>query len=381
MQKKVLFTASTYSHIVNFHIPYLEWFHSEGWIVHVGCGGTAKKILCADQVLHLPFEKKMHAPSNLRAASMLRHIISEQRYDLVIAHTSLAAFFTRLALKGLKRRPRVINVAHGYLFGGGGQGGMKDKILIAAEKIVSKETDLVLTMNNWDYEAAKKYALAPEIYNIPGIGVDFEKRCAAAPATRESLRRKRSIPENAFVLFFAAEFSSRKNQAMLIRGMQYLPDQVVLVLAGLGEQFESCKELAKSLNLEKRVIFPGYVSDVASWYAASDAAVSSSRSEGLPFNVMEAMYCGLPVVASSVKGHMDLIEDGKTGLLFAYDNETEFASQIKKLARSEALCSELGVNASKSVLKYDINHVRTIVVERYVLLLSTDTFSKRKMNY
>lgn len=366
MQQKVLFTASTYSHIVNFHIPYLEWFHSKGWIVHVGCGGKVKEIPYADQVLHLPFEKKMHAVSNLCAANMLRHEMGKQGYDLVITHTSLAAFFTRLAIKGLKRRPRMINVAHGYLFGGGKKNGTKDKILIAAEKIVARQTDLVLTMNEWDYEAAKKHTLAPKVYNIPGIGVDFEKRCTSVPDARGILRREWNIPDDAFVLFFAAEFSSRKNQAMLIRAMQHLPEHIVLVLAGLGDLFEECKTLAKRLNVEQRVVFPGYVSDVASWYAASDAAVSSSRSEGLPFNIMEAMYCGLPVAASAVKGHTDLIEDGKTGLLFEYDNDDLFASQIKKLAESEVLCLKLGTNAKTSVLKYDISNVLSLVVEKYV---------------
>lgn len=367
MQKKVLFTASTYSHIVNFHIPYLEWFHSKGWSVHVGCGGKEKEIPYADKVLHLPFEKKMHAPSNLCAAYMLRYMIVEQCYDLIITHTSLAAFFTRLAIKGLKRRPRVVNVAHGYLFGGGGNSGTKDKVLVTAEKIVARQTDLVLTMNEWDYEAAKKYNLAPAVHNVPGIGVNFEKRCTAAPDARATLRGEWSIPEDAFVLFFAAEFSGRKNQAMLIRAMQYLPEHVVLVLAGSGERFEDCKVLAKSLNVENRVVFPGYVSDVASWYAASDAAVSSSRSEGLPFNIMEAMYCSLPVVASAVKGHTDLIEDGKTGLLFPYDEDETFASQIRSLVDSQALCAELGENANKIVRKYDINNVLALVVERYVL--------------
>jgi len=365
MQRKVLFTASTYSHIVNFHIPYLEWFRSEGWKVHVGCGGTVKEIPHADKVLHLPFEKKMHSPSNLRATAMLRRTIVGERYDLIISHTSLAAFFTRLALKGLKQRPRVINVAHGYLFGGGGKNGIKDKVLIAAEKMVSKQTDLILTMNEWDYLAAKKYTLAREVHNIPGIGVDFEKRCTASPDARERLRREWNIPENAFVLFYAAEFSARKNQAMLIRAMQNLPENIILVLAGSGELFEQCKQFARNLTVDNRILFPGYVSDVASWYAASDVAVSASRSEGLPFNVMEAMYCGLPVVASAVKGHSDLIKHDITGLLYPYDNHTSFEKQIIRLIRTPNLTADIGLKAKSSIHQYSLENVLPVVMKQY----------------
>lgn len=365
MQRKVLFTASTYSHILNFHLPYLERFRSDGWEVHVGCGGAEKKIPYADKVLHLPFEKKMHSPSNFRTAVLLRREICSERYDLVITHTSLAAFFTRLALKGLKNRPRVINVAHGYLFGGGGKSGTKDKILIAAEKMVARQTDLILTMNEWDYLAAKEYALAPNVYNIPGIGVDFEKRCIALPDSREKVRSEWSIPEEAFVLFYAAEFSTRKNQQMLIRAMRHLPENVVLVLAGSGELLEQCKQLAKDICVENKVIFPGYVSDVAAWYAASDAAVSSSRSEGLPFNIMEAMYCGLPVVAGAVKGHTDLIDDGKTGLLYPFDDDASFAHQVDKLLESGEFGQMLGEKAKQSMMQYGIEKVLPTVMEHY----------------
>ena len=72
MGEKVLFTASTYSHIVNFHLPYLEKFRAEGWTVHVACGGAPMAIPQADEVVHLPLEKAMWSPRNFRAAGMLR---------------------------------------------------------------------------------------------------------------------------------------------------------------------------------------------------------------------------------------------------------------------------------------------------------------------
>ena len=63
MGQKVLFTASTYSHILHFHRPYLRLFREKGWEVHAACGGAPAAIPEADEVIHLPLEKKMTAPA------------------------------------------------------------------------------------------------------------------------------------------------------------------------------------------------------------------------------------------------------------------------------------------------------------------------------
>ena len=72
---------------------------------------------------------------------------------------------------------------------------------------------------------------------------------------------------------------------------------------------------------------PGHLdaAGLALWRAASDACVSASRYEGLPFHVVEAFACGLPAVLSSVKGHVDLVEPGVNGLLFDQGDAAERA--------------------------------------------------------
>ena len=75
MGKKLLFTASTYSHIHHFHLPYLRHFQEQGWVVHVACGGKPQEIDCADKLIRLPLEKSMGSPANFRAAKHLRQLI------------------------------------------------------------------------------------------------------------------------------------------------------------------------------------------------------------------------------------------------------------------------------------------------------------------
>lgn len=372
MEYRVLFTASTASHIRHFHLPYLQDFQERGWTVHVACGSCDGPILYTDEVLPLPLEKRMSAPSNFRAALQLRRKITQERYDLVICHTSLAAFFTRLAVCGLKPRPAVINMVHGYLFDDKTPA-LKRQLLLTAERLMAPCTDLLLTMNQWDEQIACREHLGAQVAYVPGIGVDFSRLQPVSPLTRKALRQTYGIPQDAFALFYAAEFSKRKSQSVLIRAMAQLPEQVVLVLAGNGALLPQCQALAHSCGVAGRVIFPGYQSDVGVWYGAADAAVSSSRSEGLPFNVMEALYAGLPVVASAVKGHTDLITHGETGLLYPYGDSSAFALQVQALLDDPTLREKLGRSGAAAVQPYGLDEVLPQVVARYHALIPEDT--------
>ena len=155
MPQRVLFTASTFAHIVHFHLPYLRAFRAMGWAVDVACGGEATAIPEAERCIALPFEKRMSAPANFRAERMLRRLMAEERYALVTTHTSLAAFFTRRAAAALRPRPPLACVCHGYLF--------DDEtplprraVLRAAERLTEAQTDLLLTMNAYDEATARR---------------------------------------------------------------------------------------------------------------------------------------------------------------------------------------------------------------------------------
>lgn len=377
MGRKVLFTASTYSHIVNFHLPYLRKFREEGWTVHVACGGASMPIPDVDRVIDLPFEKSMWSPNNFKAAHLLNGELRREGYDLILTHTSLAAFFTRLALRGLRDRPRVANMVHGYLFDDDTPW-LKRNLLLGAERWTAPVTDQVLTMNRWDYEAAIQYRLGHQVVQVPGIGVDFSRFDRVPPDSRELLRKKSGVRPDAFVVIYAAEFSKRKSQSVIIRAMERLPDTVNLVLAGEGALREECRDLARKLGVEGRVLFPGQVQDIPAWYAMADAAVSASRSEGLPFNIMEAMYAGLPVVASAVKGHTDLVEDGVTGLLYPYGDAGACGEQLLRLVESEPLRRDLAQNAREAMEQYGLERVLPVVWARYSELYEAGRYVVRQ---
>lgn len=362
---KVLFTASVFSHLRQFHLPYIRAFAERGWRVDAACGGEIENLPGVTRHISLPLQKKMLSPKNLAAAAELRREIEAGDYDMIAAHTSLAAFFTRLPLNS-KRRPLVINMVHGYLFDDETPF-IKRRILLDAERMTAGKTDLLLTMNGWDDALARRFRLGGRIERIPGVGADFSFIDKTPRSAGAELRRELGIPREAFVLIYAAEFSKRKSQSVLIRAMERLPENAYLVLAGKGDLLEACRELARPLG--GRVIFPGHLQNMGGAYRMADAALSSSRSEGLPFNVMEAMYAGLPVVASAVKGNADLIDDGKTGFLYPYGSAEDCAAAVKKLMDAPETAARMGAAAHIAAEKYSLGAVFPEVWAQYSALI------------
>jgi glycosyltransferase EpsD len=363
MPKKLLVTASSYEHIRIFHMPYLHEFKKLGFEVHVVAAGMPDKVPYTDRAYNQIFNKQGGKLGNLRTASFLRKLILRERYDLIITHTTLAAFVTRMAVLGMRKRPKLVYMCHGYLFSDD-MPWHKNLFLRSAERFLAGVTDLLLIMNSYDYKAAVKHRYGKRIEFIPGIGVDFSHFDHVGTEDRERLRRQYSIADDEKVIIYPAEFSGRKSQSFVIDAMEYLPEHVVMVLPGAGVLFDECVSLAKKTG--KRIIFPGYINDIYSWYEMADIAVTSARTEGLPFNVMEAMYMGLPVVASAVKGHMDLIKENETGLLFKYGDPHGCAAQVQKLVDDPALCQRLSANAKSRVGKYSLEEVLPQVMGHYL---------------
>ncbi|MBP5167122.1 MAG: glycosyltransferase [Oscillospiraceae bacterium] len=349
--KKILYAASTAGHLENFHAPYINLLARAGCRVTTCCRGRPETEGAAEHI-EFPLEKKLASPRNFVLAARLARSIRENRYDLISVHTSLAAFFVRLALMMAgKRDTRVINTVHGYLFDGDTPA-PKRRMMLAAEKITAPVTDRIITMNAWDDGLARREKLGGRISFTDGMGVDFKRFDGA---DRAEARRALGFSEGQFVILCAAEFSSRKNQSMLIRAAAELPEGAVLALAGTGDELERCRELARSVP--GRVRFLGYVNDMRMAWAAADVCVSASRYEGLPYNVMEAMYFALPSVVSDVKGNNDLIKDGESGYLYPYDDASACAEKLRALMGDAEKRRSMGAKAKEACRRYALENV------------------------
>lgn len=363
---KILYAASTDGHLYSFHIPYLQELLARGTQVVTASAGHGERLPEGLRHVEVSFTKSFVSARNLRAAHRLAKLIRRERFDLILTHTSLAAFFTRLAVRlAGKKDCRVVNVVHGYLFDDNSSP-LRRWVLLGAEKLMAGVTDDILTMNRQDMDIARKHRLCRgRVAAIDGMGLDISRFPPASAEEKAKARAALGLPEDAFVLLYAAEFSGRKNQRMLLTAAAKLPGDVWLLLPGRGDRWEECRAQAQALGVADRVLFPGFVTDLRPWLQAADLGVSPSRSEGLPFNVMEAMAAGLPCVLSRVKGHEDLLCDGTNGVLFPFDDVESFCSEVLHLKENPQLCRDMGRQARVSVQRYDRARVLPDVMSYY----------------
>ena len=290
--KKILICASRVSHIHNFHMPYIEYFKSRGFQVDIAVQGISESPLI-DNCYNVKFTKNPFSPDNLHTVRLLKRI-----------------------MRGLRKRPYYVHISHGYMFGE--KSGLQSKIYLLAEKLTRNVTDSLVVMNKEDFSLAEKYKLGKKLYFIYGMGLVGERFPEISDKKRNEIRKSMGISESDKMLLCVGEFSKRKNQTAVIQALERLLKKhknIKLVLAGDGDMLETCRKISQSLEIDRNICFLGQVKEISYLYRCSDVLVTASKMEGLPFNVMEALYCRVPVVATDIKGHSDLIENKKNGLL------------------------------------------------------------------
>lgn len=139
-----------------------------------------------------------------------------------------------------------------------------------------------------------------------------------------------------------------------------------LVLAGDGPQRETLMAHARALGVSDSVDFPGWVLDVPGLLASACLYAQASYQEGLSNAVLEAMASGLPVVATRISGHVDLIDDGRNGILVEPGNAEEMARSLEMLIQDPIRAREIGQEAYATVQsKFGLSAVLSQLVSAY----------------
>jgi glycosyltransferase involved in cell wall biosynthesis len=180
------------------------------------------------------------------------------------------------------------------------------------------------------------------VHVIPnGIRADqFNARTFAGRPVRTFLTVANLRPEKAHEVLLSAAAQLRSRYP-----------QIQFLIAGDGPRAAELQALAARLGVQAHVTFLGHREDVPALLARADAFVLPSRSEAFPNGAIEAMAAGLPVVASAVGGLLDLIEDGRTGLLVRPDDAAALAAAVESLVLSPARCETIGAAAREEVTR------------------------------
>lgn len=351
--KKVLMLASEASHFTNFHIPYMRHMLSKGDSVYTASNGDFSFNVGKNSVIHktLGFRKKMTDPINLVTIFKLAALIRKENFDTVYTNSTLAGFMGRMALKlSGKRKTRSVHICHGYLFSD--DKSRRSKKYLFFEKVMRKRTDVLAVMNKEDLDIAEKYSLGKKIVYINGMGVNTSKFTDISQEDIQSERKKLGGDENTLMFLCAGEFSARKSQSTVIKASSLMKHRNFrIIFAGDGALLEECKLMTKRLGVEDRTVFLGHTENMNLLYRSCDCLISASRYEGLPFNVMEALYCGEKIVVSDVKGNRDLAEECG-GALFPFDNYRALAEILDKTETDKERSCKL---AKKYYLKNVLN--------------------------
>ncbi len=133
--------------------------------------------------------------------------------------------------------------------------------------------------------------------------------------------------------------------------VQAVPDARFLLL-GRGKEEQVLREKARSMGIERFVVFAGFQKDIHRYYAIMDVSVLTSFSEGLSITLLESMQCGIPVVATQVGGNPELVVEGVTGYLVPFGNVPAFASRTVKLLLDRDTRKRMGEEGRRHVMRH-----------------------------
>jgi glycosyltransferase involved in cell wall biosynthesis len=241
-----------------------------------------------------------------KTIQQVKEFLLDHKIDILHTHNYKSDIIGALAARGT--RTALISTAHGFT-------GMNSKVSgyeridqWFLKKYFNKTvavTDQMLT----DFPPEKRRV-------IPN-GIDFRKFAPSETVRRET-RQKYNIGDDDILIGTVGRLSIEKDQALLIAALADTcrsNRQVKLMIVGDGPEGDTLRGLARASGLEECIIFTGLVSNPAPYYQAFDIFVLSSRTEGTPLTVLEAMASQVPVIATKVGGIPDIIDHDITGLL------------------------------------------------------------------
>ncbi len=318
------------------------------------------------KIHQIDFIRAPYHPKNQKAYRQLKQLVQKEQYDIIHCNTPIGGVLGRVVAKrcGVDC---VIYQAHGFHFYKGASK-LNWLLYYPIEKRLARHTDALITINREDFALAKsrlKLRNSGPVYYVPGVGIDTSQ-FDTAPASREAKRAELGLKETDTVLISMGDLIRRKNYDASIRAVAEAKNShLQYYICGKGPEEEPLKALARNLGVAEQVHFLGFRSDIKELLAAADIFLFTTKQEGLPRSMMEAMAAGLPCVVSDIRGNVDLISDGEGGYTCPPDDVDAIARAINAVCRDPDLRSKMGERNLESIKAYGVSVVTETLQDIY----------------
>ena len=302
------------------------------------------------EVIVEPLLRPAIAPrSDLQALRRLELLLRRRGFDIAHTHCAKGGAIGRLAARRAGT-PRIVHTYHGFPFHQF-QSPARRQAYVAIERRLGRFTDVALCVGaGVAAEAVRRELIAPERVRTIGVVVDGPERARASthagqPEARQRARLALGIPPEATVIGAVGRLTYQKAPEDFLTALEELNRPGVIgVWIGGGEAAEQISRRARRLRAGQ-VILAGDRADVLDLLPACDVFALPSWYEGLPTVVVEAMICGIPVVATAVNAVPDLVVPGETGLLVPPRRPALLAAAIRYLLDFPDVAERLAATA------------------------------------
>lgn len=359
---RILMLATVDVTLAKLLMPLLDALRAEGYEVEAASaeGADAQWVRDRGVPLHaLPLTRRVASAAHLRSLLALRRLMRDRRYDVVHVHTPVAQVLGRIAARW-SRVPVVIYTSHGYQFHESRPRAARWAILTLERWLGRWATDFIFTQSQEDAAVTVSAGIIdPGRVRWIGNGVDVRR--FAPRARSEALRARLGLAPDDRAIGFVGRIVREKgilDLAEAMRGVRLQIPGAKLLIVGdtLASDTDAAaktvlREILARGGLTDAVLFAGYRDDIPDVLAQLDLFVLPSWREGMPRTVLEAMACGLPVVATDIRGCREEVASGETGLLVPPHDPAALAHAVVAILGDPARARAMGARGRERAVE------------------------------
>jgi len=329
----------------------------EVWAASEGEENNKKELIASGiTCIDIPFNRSPLSKDNIKAYQKIRTLFTTEEFELVHVHTPIASVISRIAFRHSKKG-KILYTVHGFHFYKGASL-LNWLLYYPLERLVSRWTDKIITINEEDFERALTMGFAnSSVHFVHGVGV-IPPKCLFID-DRELLKQRLGLTKDSVVISYIAEINKNKNHGFLLHNWKRIKSKApnaALLIIGTGNMSLEIKRVISELQLED-VFLLGYRKDIYQLLEITDIVSLLSFREGLPKSIMEAMTSKIPCVVSDTRGLRDLIIDGQSGYIVTQGNNDLLVKAFLKLLNNRERRIEMGTKAFQNVRPYLLDNV------------------------